>query len=172
MELPLSSPRTPAEYEKRRLVAAELFDQGELSQAAIARLLGVSRQAVHKWHTAFKGEGPAALAARPRGAGPLLDHEQERALAALLDSSPTEYGWLDQSWTLDRINHPISERFGLSQADPSGVWRLLKRMGFSHQVPTTRAAERDEEEVDRWRTQVWPRTKRARSDPRCVDRLR
>ncbi|MFL1434770.1 helix-turn-helix domain-containing protein, partial [Nocardiopsis protaetiae] len=49
MELPLSSPRTPAEYEKRRLVAAELFDQGELSQAAIARLLGVSRQAVHKW---------------------------------------------------------------------------------------------------------------------------
>ena len=162
MELPLSSPRTPAEYEKRRLVAAQLFDQGELSRAAIARLLGVSRQAVHKWHTAWKNEGPAALAARRRGAEPFLDTDQERALAALLDSGPTEHGWPDQSWTLDRINHLIRERFQVSYADPSGVWRLLRRMGFAHQVPATRAAERDEEEIDRWRTQVWPRTKRAR----------
>ncbi|OLT24336.1 hypothetical protein BJF83_24285 [Nocardiopsis sp. CNR-923] len=162
MEPPLSSPRTPAEYEKRRLVAAELFDRGELSQAAIARLLGASRQAVHKWHTAWKSKGPAALAARPRGAEPFLNGEQERAPAALLDSNPTERGWPDQSWTLDRINPLIHERFRVCYADPSGVWRLLQRRGSSHQTPTTRAAEHDEEEVDRWRTQMWPRAKRAR----------
>ncbi|WP_184372152.1 helix-turn-helix domain-containing protein [Nocardiopsis metallicus] len=63
---------------------------------------------------------------------------------------------------MDRVNHLINERFHVAYADPSGVWRLLQRMGFSHQVPATRAAERDEEEVDRWRTQVWPRAKRGR----------
>ncbi|MDE3722893.1 winged helix-turn-helix domain-containing protein [Nocardiopsis sp. N85] len=162
MELPLSSPRTPAEYEKRRLFAAELFDQGELSQAAIARLLGVSRQAFHKWHTTWKSEGPAALTAHPRGAEPFLNGAQERALAALLDSAPTKHGWPDQSWTLERINHLIRERFHVAYADPSRVWRLLKRMGFSHQAPAMRAAEGDEEEVDRWRTQVWPWTKGGR----------
>ncbi|MFD6951688.1 MULTISPECIES: helix-turn-helix domain-containing protein [unclassified Nocardiopsis] len=86
MEFSPASPRTPAEYGKRRLIAAGLFDQGELSQAAIACLLGVSRQAVHKWHRAWKDQGPAALAARPCGAEPLLDTEQERALAEAFHS--------------------------------------------------------------------------------------
>lgn len=86
-------PLTPAEYEKRRLVAAERFDQDELAQAAITRLVGMSRRAVHKWHTTWKNEGPAALTARHRhfaGQSKHLpaeslhpaDHETDRERAA------------------------------------------------------------------------------------------
>ena len=90
----------------------------------------------------------------------LLTSEQEHTLCALLQPNPTTHGWPDQSWTLERINHLIQDRFHVAYADPSGVWRLLQRLGFSHQVPATRGPERDEEEVHRWRTQVWPQTKR------------
>ncbi|GLZ08661.1 hypothetical protein Acsp03_61270 [Actinomadura sp. NBRC 104412] len=39
---------------------------------------------------------------------------------------------------------------------PAGVDVLLHRIRWSVQVPTRRAAERDQDKIDRWRAQVWP----------------
>ncbi|WP_116248454.1 helix-turn-helix domain-containing protein [Nocardiopsis sp. FIRDI 009] len=47
----LPSPKTLEELHHRRKLAAALFEEGQHSQAEIARMLGVSRQAVHTWHT-------------------------------------------------------------------------------------------------------------------------
>jgi transposase len=41
----------------------------------------------------------------------------------------------------------------------SGVWRLLKRLGFSNQRPAKRAIQRDETAVRQWKSKRW----RARS---------
>jgi biotin operon repressor len=40
---------TPEQMEERRLAAARLLGQGRLSQADIARQLGVSRASVCRW---------------------------------------------------------------------------------------------------------------------------
>jgi len=154
------------------MLAAALFEAGKHSQAQIARLLGVSRQAVHQWHKAWSDRGIQALAPGRQGADTLLEAEQERELITLIEQGPGLHGWPDQQWTLARINRLMKERFGRCYADPSGVWRMLDRLGLSWQVPAVRATQRDEEVIAAWRTQVWPRVKRGSSPVRGVDRLR
>lgn len=154
------------------MLAAALFEAGTHSQARIARMLGVSRQAVHQWHQAWSKSGTNALAPGQQGADTLLSPEQERELITLITEGPGAHGWDDQQWTLARINRLIDERFGRCYADPSGVWRMMDRLGLSWQVPAVRAAERDEEDIAAWRTQVWPRVKRGSAPARGVDRLR
>jgi transposase len=39
------------------------------------------------------------------------------------------------------------------------VSRLLKRLGWTPQVPITRAIQRDEEAIERWRVESWPALK-------------
>ncbi|WP_371100206.1 winged helix-turn-helix domain-containing protein [Streptomyces sp. PU_AKi4] len=38
-----------------------------------------------------------------------------------------------------------------------GTWLLLKRHGWSRQQPARWAIERDDEVVDLWKKEVWPR---------------
>ncbi|MFC5904150.1 helix-turn-helix domain-containing protein [Streptomyces zhihengii] len=43
-----------------------------------------------------------------------------------------------------------------------GTWRLLKRHGWSWQQPARRAIERDDEAVEVWRKETWPRVSASR----------
>jgi transposase len=134
--------------------AAALFEQG-VKQAEIGRLLGVSRQAVCQWRAAWEEGGSEALVARPGGPGSYLTSGEESDLLVVLRRGPLESGWDDQLWTLARIARVIEERFG-PRFTLAGVWYLLKRLGWSWQVPVTRAVQRDEEAIAAWRTQTWP----------------
>src|SRR5262245_65379724 len=61
---------TPEQLEERRLEAGRLLRAGQLSQAEIARHLGVSRTAVSRWAQRLH-DGPRGLAAlknRPKSA--------------------------------------------------------------------------------------------------------
>ncbi|MEW2134885.1 winged helix-turn-helix domain-containing protein [Streptomyces sp. NPDC005435] len=42
---------------------------------------------------------------------------------------------------------------------PRGVSYLLHRLGWSPQVPAHRTVERDEQAVERWRTEQWSRVR-------------
>ena len=47
--------------------------------------------------------------------------------------------------------------------------RLLKRLGWTPQVPITRAIQRDEEAIERWRVESWPALKeKARRERRAL----
>src|SRR5215210_7858974 len=69
---------TPEQMEERRLAAAALLRQGRLSQAAIARRLGVSGAGVCRWAATLAQDGRRGLLARaadrpagaPRCTGP------------------------------------------------------------------------------------------------------
>jgi transposase len=148
----------PAMLEERRLQAADLFEQ-DFRQSEIARLLGVSRQAVKQWHDAWLDGGPQALLSKGPGGSSYLTAEQEQALDLMLRKGPTAFGWDDQRWTLARVRKLIEERFEVHFRELSGVWRLLNRMGWSWQVPARRAVERDEEAIAAWRTETWPAAK-------------
>jgi hypothetical protein len=80
---------TSEQMEERRLVAATLLRQGQLSQADIARHVGVSRASVCRWAATLAQEGPHGLAARPiPGPSPRLDEKAWTRLGRLLDRGP------------------------------------------------------------------------------------
>ncbi|MET9915279.1 winged helix-turn-helix domain-containing protein [Streptomyces sp. NPDC006476] len=54
-----------------------------------------------------------------------------------------------------RIRVLIAWRFS-RDCSSAGVWRLLRRHGWSWQSPVRRALERDEQAVGLWRKDVWP----------------
>ncbi|WP_455680037.1 winged helix-turn-helix domain-containing protein [Streptomyces celluloflavus] len=55
-----------------------------------------------------------------------------------------------------------------------GVTQMLRRRGWSHQVPARRALERDEEDVAGWAKETWSQveTGRRRSEPGSSSRTR
>jgi transposase len=84
------------------------------------------------------------------GARCKLSQAQLRELEAVLDAGPAAWGWADQCWTLARIGELVRERFAVDYT-LAGIDALLHRIGWSVQVPARRAAERDEEQIARWR---------------------
>lgn len=145
--------------EKVRQQAAEMFERGA-RQAEVVRALGVSRSAVSKWHTAWKGGGKQALAARRNpGRPPRLTEEQRQRLEQELLKGPRAHGYTTELWTLGRIRRLIHDRFGVWYHE-AHVWRLLGRMGWSCQKPARQAKQRDEAAIDRWRKERWPAVKR------------
>ena len=155
-------PKGSAEaLEARRRIAVDMLQQGK-GPTEVARLLGVSRQAVYQWKAAFLQGGPEALAAkpRPRKQGKLRA-EQLRELEQILLAGPRAAGYPNELWTLARVAEVIEARFGESYCE-SGVWHLLHRLGWSCQKPERQARERDEAAVQRWRKKDWPRIKKKR----------
>jgi transposase len=62
-------------------------------------------------------------------------------------------------WTLERVAVVITQLTGVRH-HPGYVWVILRhRLGWSLQRPERRASERDEEAIQRWVQQEWPRIK-------------
>lgn len=53
----------------------------------------------------------------------------------------------------------IKRHFGVSY-HPAHVSRLLRALGFSLQKPARRADQRDEEAIERWKEEKWPKLKK------------
>ncbi|MBN6051505.1 winged helix-turn-helix domain-containing protein, partial [Nonomuraea sp. RK-328] len=88
-----------------------------------------------------------------------LDERRLTRLAAELERGPAAHGWSeDQRWTLARVADLIASLFHVRYT-PRGVSYLLHRIGWSPQVPVHRAVERDEEVIERWVADQWPRLK-------------
>jgi transposase len=94
---------TVAQFEERRMAAAQLFRTGGLSDAEIARQLDVTRDAVSKWHIAWRRGGEARLAARPKTGRPArLSAAQWQQLAAVIERGAQVAGFDTERWTLRR----------------------------------------------------------------------
>jgi hypothetical protein len=68
------------------------------------------------------------------------------------------YGFRGDVWTCGRVAGVIREEFDVSYSK-SQVSRLLKHLGWTPQVPITRAIQRDEGAIARWRAESWPALK-------------
>ena len=68
----------------------------------------------------------------------------------------------DQRWTLKRIKLLIGRMFHIGYT-VQGVRKLLKRHGWSCQVPVRQAMGRDDEAVAVWKAGVWPDIKAPRA---------
>jgi transposase len=153
---------TSGQMEERRLAGATLLRQGQLSQAQIARTLGVSRASVYRWATTLAQGGPRGLEARPiPGRSPRLDQKAWACLGRLLDRGAVAAGFASERWTLTRIAALIEREFGVHY-HPGYLERPLKAHGFSVQRPATRARERDELVIAVWPKREWVALKKRR----------
>lgn len=151
------------EQRRRRLKGVKLLEKG-IAQAEVARRLGVSRQSVSRWVALLSSEGlPSLRSPRPRGRPAQLDREQLAQLQRLLKAGAISAGYATELWTLPRIRALIAEQFGVSLSE-SWVFRLLRKLGWSCQRPTTQARERDEKAIRQWKQVRWPQLKKAPRD--------
>ncbi len=146
--------------------ALDLAQQGWM-QRDIAVALDVSKGAVSRWLAAARRGGPEALRAHPApGRVAKLTPEQFRLIPDFLGHGAEAYGFRGDVWTCERVAGVLHEEFGVSYSR-SQVSRLLKRLGWTPQVPITRAIPRDEEAIERWRIASWPAlTQKARRERR------
>jgi hypothetical protein len=123
--------------ERVRLEAVKRFEQGEWN-TQIAVDLRVRLRSVERWCKA-----------------------QFARLEAELRRGSLAHGFNDQRWTLERIKTLIGRLFRIGYT-VQGVWKLLRRNGWSCQVPARRAIERDDEQIQVWKQEVWPQAERPR----------
>src|SRR5215207_7152856 len=148
--------------EGRRLRAFELKQQG-WSQQEIADALGVSKGAVSQWMKRARQGGVQALKRQAApGAPPRLSEEQRARVPEILERGAEAYGFRGELWTCERIAEVIRREFNVSY-HKDHVGRVLKEINWTPQKPIERAAQRDEEQIERWRSEVWPALKKKRA---------
>lgn len=159
MGFPAGMRRDFGELEARRLHAARLLKQG-VSEAEIARQVGVHRQSVNRWAKQLAAGGRTALKHPGRaGRKPKLGEADRRRVVAGLKKGPEAFGFSTSLWTAERVAKLIDETCGV-QYHPGHVWRILRQLGWSCQRPTGRALERDEAAITRWKRHTWPALKK------------
>lgn len=127
---------------------ADMFAAGTSGPVVAARTR-VSRQSGWRWQKAFEAGGVEALRSKSPHGKCRLSEQQIQALKAVLEQGPAAQGGTeDQRWTLARICRLTCELCKVRYT-PKGMSLLLKRNGWSVQVPAVRAAERDEEGIRR-----------------------
>ena len=139
--------------------AAKLLKQG-LSEAEVARRVGVHRQSVNRWARQLTESGKRGLKQAGRaGRRPQLSGADLKKIERGLIRGPEALGYDTSLWTGWRVAHLIEEECGVIY-HPGHVWRILQQMGWSCQRPTGRALERDEEAILRWKKKRWPGIKK------------
>ena len=139
-----------------------MLQAGRLSQAEIARRMGVSRMAVSQWAKQLRQhpDDLASLKSRPRpGRPPRLTAGQWQHVLQRLTQGALRAGFETERWTLQRIRALIVVEFGVHY-HAHYLARRLKALRWSPQEPAVYARERDEALVQAWLTRDWRRIKK------------
>ena len=135
--------------------AARLLTKG-VSEAEVARQVGVHRQSVNRWARQLAESGrPGLKKAGRAGRKPRLTAADLRRIERGLKQGPEALGYGTNLWTAKRVAALITQQCGV-RFHPGHVWRLLGQLGWSCQRPAGRALERDETAIRRWKQQRWP----------------
>ncbi|MFB7114501.1 winged helix-turn-helix domain-containing protein [Streptomyces sp. NPDC056291] len=146
-----------AAREQIRLQAVVRFEAGEKNRE-IAAALRVSERSVERWRRAWREGGEVGVLSQGSPGRSRLSETQIARLERELERGPLVHGWADQRWTLTRIKTLIGRLFHVSYTI-EGTWRVLKRHGWSWQQPARRAIERDDDAVEVWKKEIWPRVR-------------
>src|SRR5512135_3044052 len=151
--------------EWRRMRALDLAQQG-WKQRDIATALDASEGAVSRWRAAARRGGPEALRSHPApGRVAKLTADRFRLIPDFLWHGAESYGFRGDVRTWERVAGVLYREVGVSYSKGQ-VSRLLKRLRWTPQVPITRAIQRDEEAIGRWRLESGPALKKRASRER------
>jgi transposase len=152
----------PAAQERVRHLAVKAVLAGK-KQVEVAKIFGVTRQAVGKWLKAYHSAGAKGLKAKPRGrpkGGSLLPWQAAQIARAVVDHHPDQLKLPFYLWTREAVFLLIRRRFGIRLS----VWtvgRYLRRWGFTPQKPVRRAFEQKPAEVRQWLEVEYPKIRQA-----------
>jgi transposase len=121
------------------------------SETEIADLLGLARETVSRWWTAYAQDGwdalPGGRTGRPVGSGRTLSDEQApRIRQPIDDHSPEELGISAALWTREAVRDLIRDECGIDLPVRT-VGEYLKRWGYTAELPRRHAKDQDPEEV-------------------------
>jgi transposase len=157
---------TREQMAERRAEGVRLLQSGKMNQVQIAQHLGVSEATISKWKKVIEESGPEALQARKAsGRPPKLSTAQKEQLVEKLEQGALAAGFPTEQWTQARIKKVIEQEFGV-RYHRDYISRLLKGLGWSVQKLDPRAIERDEELIQAWLKQDWPRIKKSTASRR------
>lgn len=94
------------------------------------------------------------------GAPARLSADQLAYLVSELNKGAQHHGFSGVIWTRPRINEVIRKLFEVSY-DPSQVGRVLKKVGWSRQLPQRKARQQDAKAVAQWREERLPELKKS-----------
>jgi transposase len=137
-----------------------MFERG-VSQADVARELGVSRETASQWASAFRAGGREALSGAGRaGRLPKLSDRQLADVEAALERGPRANGFPTELWTLVRVAAVIENTTGVAYSSTQTWWILRERLGWSRQRPARKALEANHEAIAAWARDRWPVVKK------------
>jgi len=124
----------------------------------IAAILGVSRDAVGRWHGRYKKEGKKAFEPKRRGSPPprVLSSRQEGWIRQrIIDKAPQQLKLPFALWTREAIAALIEKKYGL-KVPLRTLTDYLRRWGFTPQKPARQALEQKSEAVRVWLEEEYP----------------
>ena len=165
MAIPLPDARQLSDRVLRalRLRAIRGCEMG-LAHARVAALLGVARETVSRWWSAYQAQGLAGLpgdrTGRPVGVGRTLSESQGQHIQELLDAYlPDELGIACPLWTRRAVRDLIRREYGIHMPLRT-VGDYLKRWGYTAKKPSRHARDQDADEVHEWLGQTYPEIER------------
>ena len=131
-----------------------------LTEETLANLLGVARESVSRWWSAFQKGGLEAIphdrTGRPVGSGRILGAEQGITIQTILNTqSPEECGIASPLWTRRAVCELIAQQFDIDMPVRT-VGEYLKRWGYTAKKPQRHARFQDPEEVQEWLEKIYP----------------
>jgi transposase len=130
------------------------------SEADVAELLGVSRESVSRWWSAYTAQGVDALpgdrTGRPVGSGRTLTDEQAKRLQQLIDdNSPEDLGIAAPLWNRRAVRELIRQELAIRMPVRT-VGEYLKRWGYTAKKPRRHHRDQDPAEVKQWLETTYP----------------
>jgi len=143
----------------RRRRALKLL-RAELSLNEVARRIRCAASSVMRWRNAWRRHGADALKVRFSPGRPRrLTRRQEKRLVRILLRGALANGYRTEVSTTKRVAEVIEKTFYVA-CHYNTAGKLLHRLDWTPQKPETRALERDEQAIQRWKKKVWPRVKK------------
>jgi transposase len=145
--------------EALRFRALHACERG-FTQSEVADLLGVCRETVCRWWSAYTCTGldglPQERTGRPLGSGRSLSDEQSQHIQQLLDrNSPEDLGIASPLWSRRAVGELIHKEFAIQLAVRT-VGDYLHRWGYTAKKPGRHSKDQDPEEVRAWLEETYP----------------
>ncbi len=157
--------------EALRLRALRACELG-YSESDVAAMLGVARETVSRWWSAYQAEGldglPGERTGRPVGSGRTLTDEQAAHIQQLIDeNSPAKLGIKAPLWSRGAVRELIHKEYSIWMPVRT-VGEYLKRWGYTKKKPSRHANDQDPQEVKEWLEETYPDIERQAEEEDAV----
>lgn len=135
----------------------------------IAATLGVNPITVSRWIGQYRRGGARALRGRKSTGRPKnIDcNDFAPRLARIVKCPATKFGFLNPLWNTQRLLRVCKDELGVKMSKTT-LWRSLREIGLSYQMPERRAFEADEKAREEWINKLWPKIRRQAKKERAV----